>query len=207
MGNKGQLSLYVAFAGFLFLALGLSWVYLKDQRAFGGLNLPFLSFLQPTKTIDTRNWKEFKVDQNLRVYYPPDWLVVEGQYISQYSFTPGKHSNDIYNAISGQVITTQIQTSYANEDWFNRVYNAKKEDIIINEYQPNDQSLSKFTTVESVKTLKGDEFVVFKNLKFPNNLYAYLLLPGPQIYIFTLGNYDQTGQDYFHQIISTAKAN
>lgn len=200
MDKKGSVYLYTAFAGLLILSIGLGWFYLRDRAAFGGLNLPFIS--GRTEMINTKDWKSFQIADNLTVLYPPDWFIFENKYISQYPYTPGKVSNDIYNAINATAIESQIQPGYANEDWFNRLYNAKKGDNVVNGFRPSGQN--QFIAVDSGKTLSGKRFVLFRESKEPRQTQAYLYISSLAIYQFTLNNFDQTGLEYFKKIISTS---
>lgn len=203
--QKGQLLIFIIFFAVIILGLGFGWFYLRDQAAFGGLNLPFLNFLNPTPTFSTTGWKQFTTaDQGLNLLYPPSWYLTQNQYLSQYPYTPGTTSNDVYNVISVKLATFQLQTSYANQDWVDKVYNSKDGDQLYNEYHSSDQVI--LTKVSSGKTLKGDKFVLFTDQN-SGQMQAYLAINPSQIYQFTLDHYDQNGLNYYKQIIETATTN
>src|SRR4051812_24167096 len=111
MNNRGQLIVYLILVVLLLFAGGIWWLFFHDQELFGGLKIS-LPFMQSKTQMDTSNWKAFPVDQRLTVLYPPNWYVTEERYISQYPYTPGRTTNDVYNVITVAPITSQIQTSY-----------------------------------------------------------------------------------------------
>jgi hypothetical protein len=206
LSRQGQVPLYVAFFGVLVLCLGLAWFYLKNQSAFGQTFLSNLPFLQQPVSFSTQGWKNFSFpSQRVSVLYPPNWYTNDQGFISQYPYTPGITSNDVYNAINIQQVTFQIQVSYLNADWVTRLYNSKNEEIVANDYRPTEQN--KYTKIDSGQTFQGKKFVMFQGLGEKNQMHAYLLVNTDLIFQFNLFNYDQTGVGYFKQIITTATVN
>lgn len=198
---------YTFWYGLFLVALIAAIALIVSFYRFSIIQIPRLT-LNPfdKKPIShTQNWRKFTTaDKRVSFYYPPDWYLFEGTYVSQYPYTPGRSTSDIYNVISVQEIKNQLQSGYLNDDWFNIIYTAEPDQVITNKFRPN--SLIQINKVESGKTNQGKKYVIFKELASPRILKTYLI-SSPVLYEIDLGSYDQAGFQTFKQILSTVTLN
>lgn len=200
MGQKGSVLVTAVLTISLLTALAIGWYYYRRLGSpinyVGGLPLPFV---ENRKQADTTGWPKLSPPgQSLSIYFPPGWYVIDDRYISQYPYTPGKDSNDIYNVITYSKITDQIQPGYTNDGWIAEIYRADPQKVMTNAYYSS--NAVRLWKLESGRTQQGAKYVIFEREGQEHRRYSYVKR-GQTIYEFSLANFDSTGERVFRTVI------